>query len=171
MPHAVTWAAWNRFRMSIRKTVTHSHQINKRYHYRELRLSRLNDICRFREWKWREGYFLVYTRYQSFFRANFEWLLLVFAYISVALSALQVLLTANQDYDRTNQILRSVSLGFGSASMVGVVVSVLVMAVLFVVLKLMNEAFARGKRAVVWEHFTLNDTELPNVKPRALTQA
>lgn len=150
--------------MGIQITVTHSHQINKRYHYGELRLSRLNDIYRFREWKWRGGYFLVYTRYQSFFRANFEWLLLVFAYISVALSALQVLLTANQDYDSTNQILRSVSFGIGSASMVGVVLSVLVMAVLFVVLKLTNEAFARGKRAVVRDEFTLIDTELPNVK-------
>ena len=164
MPHAVTWAAWNRFRMGIQSTVTHSHQINKRYHYGELRLSRLNDVCRLYEWKWREGYFLVYTRYQSFFRAHFEWLLLVFAYFSVALSALQVLLAANQDHDSTNHILRSVSLGIGSASMVGVVLSVLIMAVLFVVLKLINEAFARGKRAVVRDDFTLNDRELPHVK-------
>ncbi|KAL8914083.1 MAG: hypothetical protein Q9171_001199 [Xanthocarpia ochracea] len=157
LPPSVSWPAWNRFRMDLLTHITHSQQINKRYHYGELRLSRLNTAYRFHQRSWRGGYFLVYTRYQSFFTANFEWLLLAFAYFSVALSALQVLLSANQGYDSTNRVLEVISLALGSASILSVFLAALIMAVLFMILSILNENFARRKRADVEHDFNLTE--------------
>ena len=159
LPPSVTWPAWNRFRMDLLTNITHSCQVNKRYYYGELRLSRLNSAYRLHQRSWREGYFLVHTRYQSFFRANFEWLIFAFAYFSVALSALQVLLSANQGRDDTNRILELVSLAIGSASIIGVLMAVLIMAALFAILTLLNERFARRKRADVEQVFDLTTSK------------
>lgn len=150
--------------MDLLTRITNSQQINKRYHYGELRLSRLNTAYRFHQRSWRGAYFLVYTRYQSFFRANFEWLLLAFAYFSVALSALQVLLSANQGYDNTNRVLEVVSLAIGSASILSVFLAVLIMALLFMALSILNESFARGKRADVEHDFDLTEHNAYGVK-------
>lgn len=97
----------------------------------------------------------MHTRYQSFFRANFEWLLLAFAYFSVALSALQVLLTANQSKGDPNRVLELVSLVIGSASIISVLMALLVMAALFAILRILNENFARRKRADLERHLGL----------------
>ncbi|KAL8960923.1 MAG: hypothetical protein Q9193_002449 [Seirophora villosa] len=157
LPPGVTWAGWNRFRMDLQTSITHSYHVDKRYRYGELRLSRLNQIYRFRQRSWRGGYFLIHTQYQSFFAANFEWLLLAFAYMSVALSALQVLLAADQGYDDTNKVLRGLSLAVGSTSIISVLLTVVLIAALFGTLRIVNEAFARGKRADVQGDFELND--------------
>ena len=164
LPSAITWLAWNRFRIDLLRHITHSHQLNKRYHYGELRLSRLNSIYRLYQWSWRGGYFLTHTRYQSFYKANFEWLLLAFAYFSIALSALQVLLAADQGRGVTNGVLRVASLVIGSASMISVVLAVLVMAVLFVTLRLVNEGFAREKRDDVQRDVDLAELNVSRTK-------
>ncbi|KAL8918020.1 MAG: hypothetical protein Q9208_007618 [Pyrenodesmia sp. 3 TL-2023] len=164
LPPSVTWPAWNRFRMDLLTRITHSQQINKRYHYGELRLSRLNTAYRFHQRSLRGGYFLVYTRYQSFFRANFEWLLLAFAYFSVVLSALQVLLSANQGYENTNRVLEGVSLALGSASILSVFLAVLIMAALFAILSILNENFARRRRTDVEHAFNLTRFETFGIK-------
>ncbi|KAL8903535.1 MAG: hypothetical protein Q9207_003869 [Kuettlingeria erythrocarpa] len=164
LPPDVTWSAWNRFRLDLLTNITHSQQINKRYHYGELRLSRLNSTYRLHKRSWRGGYFLVYTRYQSFFTANFEWLLLAFAYYSVALSALQVLLSANQGYDNTNRVLGGISLALGSASILSVFLALLIMALLFMTLSILNENFARRRRADVEHDFDLNEYKAYGVK-------
>ena len=142
----ITWCAWNRFQADLQLNITEPYQINKRYHYRELRLDRLNTIYRIYRGQWRHGYFLVHTRYQSFFRANFEWLILAFAYLSVVLSALQVLLAADQDQGQG--VLRWVSIAIGAISTLSVVVVVLVMAGLLVTLRLSNEKFAKSQKIV-----------------------
>lgn len=164
LPSTVTWRAWNLFRMDIQQNITQSHQINKRYHYGELRLSRLNSIYRVHQRSWRGGYFLVHTRYQSFFRANFEWLLLAFAYISVALSALQVLVTTNQSQQNMSPALKGVSLGIGTASIVSVMTVVLVMLALFITLRVTNEAFAKSKSVYVEHDFALGDLKVSSFK-------
>ena len=142
----VTWSAWNRFQADLQLNITEPYQINKRYHYGELRLDRLNTIYRIHRGQWRRGYFLVHTRYKSFFRANFEWLILAFAYLSVVLSALQVLLAAEQSQGQV--VLKWVSIVIGASSSLSVVVVVLVMAGLLVMLRLSNERFAKSKRII-----------------------
>ena len=82
---------------------------------------------------------------------------MAFAYSSVALSALQVLLAANQGFDETNIVLEIVSLVIGSASIVSVLLARLIIAVLFGALRILNEIFARGKRDDVKSNFDLND--------------
>lgn len=146
LPAIITRRAWNRFRINLQNNIAQSSQVNKRYFYGELRLSRLNSAYRLYRKSWRSGYFLVHTRYQSFFRANFEWLLLVFAYFSVALSALQVLLDADQGRGDTNRVLSLVSIVIGSTSIISVLVALVVMAALFVILRWVNENYARNKR-------------------------
>jgi hypothetical protein len=89
---------------------------------------------------------------------------LAFAYVAVALSALQVLLSANQGNDSTNKFLRGVSFGIGSASMVSIVMTVSVMATLFVTLQMVNATFARRKRADVEGTFALSAFEVPGFK-------
>lgn len=84
---------------------------------------------------------------------------MAFAYLSVALSALQVLLTANQGYDHTNIVLEGVSLVIGSASIVGVLFAVLIMAILFGALRILKEAFARCKSADVELNFFLIESK------------
>ncbi|PVH71310.1 hypothetical protein DL98DRAFT_553712 [Cadophora sp. DSE1049] len=69
--------------------------VSFRYHYGELRLSRLNKIHCITRFTWRDfvrGYMTTSTWYQDFFARNFAWLLAVFAVVSVALSAMQVVL-------------------------------------------------------------------------------
>lgn len=69
--------------------------VSARYQYGELRLSRLNKIYRITRFNSRDfvrGYITASTWYQDFFGRNFAWLLFVFAFMSVALSAMQVIL-------------------------------------------------------------------------------
>lgn len=81
--------------------------------------------------------------------------MLVSAYATVALSALQVLLATDQGRDNTNEVPRGVSLSIGTASIVSVGVAVPVMAALFAVLRFVNEAFAKRKRVDVANGFPL----------------
>ena len=146
IPPDITWCAWNRFRADLQLSITKPYQINKRYHYGELRLDRLNTIYRIYRGQWRRGYFLSHTKYRSFFRANFEWLILAFAYLSIVLSALQVLLAADQD--QGEGVLRWVSIVVGASSTLSVVVVLFFMAGLLAMLKLSNEKYAKSKKIV-----------------------
>jgi hypothetical protein len=68
--------------------------VNKRYHYGELRLSRLNTIYRlthiFEPKQFMRGYVYGYDRYTVFFERNFGWVVTFFFYITIILSAMQV---------------------------------------------------------------------------------
>lgn len=70
-------------------------QVDRRYQYGELRLSRLNSMTRYLPFVGlRSNFFGQYiatsTWYQDFFDRNFSWLLVIFIYTSVVLSAMQV---------------------------------------------------------------------------------
>lgn len=142
LPTHVTWPAWNLFRTDLCKNIQHPHQINKRFIYGELRLSRLNEIYRIHQRSWREGYFLI----QSFFKANFAWLMLVFAYLSVVLSAMQVLLGANQVPSATSKTLVETSVSFGTAAIVLMLLAIPVMISPFLILKSSDETYARRRK-------------------------
>ncbi|EFX02223.1 hypothetical protein CMQ_2272 [Grosmannia clavigera kw1407] len=90
------------------------HQVNRRYLYGELRLTRLNHITRFLPSKWPHGNFVrgyisTSTWYQVFFESNFSWLLAVFAFFSMLLSAMQVGLAVDELSD--NQQFENLSYG------------------------------------------------------------
>lgn len=66
--------------------------VNRRYDFGELRLSRINTIYRTRFFfsHFIRGYLYGYNRYAVFFERNFAWLVALFVYLSVILSAMQV---------------------------------------------------------------------------------
>lgn len=76
-------------------------QVSPRYRFGELRLSRLNHLYHFglagiSLHNLIYGYMSPSTRFSRFFEHNFRWILAVFVYISVVLSAIQVALATEK---------------------------------------------------------------------------
>ena len=85
---SVEWHAWQRFRTDVLHVLA-GRDVHDRYEYGELRLGRLNTIYRL---SWQGlTYFNVYRDYSSYFGENFTTLVALFALVSVALSAMQVM--------------------------------------------------------------------------------
>ncbi|KAJ6195943.1 hypothetical protein J3E72DRAFT_244978 [Bipolaris maydis] len=94
LPSFVTWHWWKSF---VADFITHVdidtlHQVNKRYQFGDLRLGRINTIYRVRyaHTHFVRGYLWGYNRYVIFFQRKFSWVLIVFVFFSVVLSAMQV---------------------------------------------------------------------------------
>lgn len=86
----ITWRSWQAFRSSIMRCLVDRHiHIHDRYEYGELRLGRLNQIYRLKGLGL--AYFTVHREYSSYFGANYYSLVALFALVSVALSAMQVM--------------------------------------------------------------------------------
>ena len=99
IPEDVNWIKWSKFIINFRKV--EDDQVAKRYHYGQLRLSRLNWVVRlFRPkhastvWFYKIPHWSI-TEYMT--RAIFP-LLFVFASISLALSSMQVALSVPVDW-------------------------------------------------------------------------
>lgn len=94
MPGGLEWRHWCAFVEALTLNLNHTREINVRYRYGELRIDRLNQICRFiAPETFRDvvkGYYSGYLTYGNFFAENFAWLVTVFAFTSVLLSAFQV---------------------------------------------------------------------------------
>jgi len=85
---SVTWHTWQSFRTDVLHNLA-GRDVHDRYEYGELRLGRLNLIYRM---KWLGlAYFNVYRDYSSYFGQNYTTLIALFALVSVALSAMQVM--------------------------------------------------------------------------------
>jgi hypothetical protein len=96
----MTWKNWSTFASKVCSQIPEL-SLEGRFWYGELRLSRLNLIYRLRYMRFR-GFQFDYKRYQTFFDSNFGWLLVIFIYVTVVLTAMQVVLIAAS----TNSILR-----------------------------------------------------------------
>lgn len=99
----VEWEPWTALVTDFLNCVdAHTlHQVDRRYTYSELRLSRLNSLFRlgaagFSINKVVYGYMSGSKRYTTFFERNFGWFLIIFIYMSVFLSAMQVALATEQ---------------------------------------------------------------------------
>lgn len=111
-------------------------KVDKRYHFGELRLGRLDMIYRFapqfRLRKLIQGYSQSYNQYGTFFERNFAWLITVFAYITIIIIAMTLGLTT--DRLREDARFQNASYGFTVFSIVVPVIVVGVMVLLFVIL-------------------------------------
>ncbi|KAI5460665.1 hypothetical protein BGZ63DRAFT_387596 [Mariannaea sp. PMI_226] len=103
LPANVSWKAWNRFIIDVYSYIDarKSRQVDRRYRYGELRLSRLNSLYRFGAAGFSlhnivYGFMSESTRYTTFFERNFGWILAVFVYVSIILSAMQVALATEK---------------------------------------------------------------------------
>jgi uncharacterized membrane protein len=137
LPNDIKWEQWTTFVTDFLSYIDiHSlKDVSDRYKYGELRLTRLNTIYRLFLFSGRSlvsGYMPSSTWYKSFFARNFAWLLAVFAYFTVVLSALQVGLATNtlQKYDA----FQSASYGFAVTSVVTVAASVFLIFVIWLFL-------------------------------------
>ncbi|KAI1451811.1 hypothetical protein F4805DRAFT_71039 [Annulohypoxylon moriforme] len=105
LPAGVTWERWTAFAGSVLASLDLQamDDVDPRYQYGELRLSRLDMLMRWplvaqEFWSARnivDGYMSSSTWYTAFFERHFGWLLVGFVYVSVVLSALQVGLATN----------------------------------------------------------------------------
>ena len=95
----LTWAIWRELIEELSRTINLDTReaVSPRYTYGELRLDRLNQIYRFspatlfsEDHAVMRGYFYRYHQCSSFFEQNFSWLIVVFAYVTIVLSAMQV---------------------------------------------------------------------------------
>lgn len=96
-------------------------QVNKRYHFGDLRLGRINSIyrTRFMFTHFVRGYLYGYNRYVVFFQRNVGWILIVFAFFSLVLSAMQVALVGVPPL-KDSAYFRRASYGFVVFSIVSV---------------------------------------------------
>ncbi|KAL4773001.1 hypothetical protein BDW60DRAFT_222174 [Aspergillus nidulans var. acristatus] len=138
IPDSIEWAAWCRFIQYFRNY--NDNQVAKRYHYGQLRLSRLNWAVRLFQppsanavWFYQVPYWSI----QTFLRHITAPLIFGFAIISVVLSSMQVLLSASTDNPELgllsvsqNQLLRQACWAY-SISML--ILSALISTLLFVV--------------------------------------
>jgi hypothetical protein len=89
------WKNWCLLSHDIRTSFLDSNfPTERRWEYGELRLSRLNWIYKLTLRGYSYSY--MFTEYRTYFSKNFQLLLLAFAYCSVVLAAMQVVMTSSE---------------------------------------------------------------------------
>jgi hypothetical protein len=130
LPQAIQWPQWSAFIQDFFTRInpeTFEH-VHDRYKFGELRLTRLDTLYKLTNISldnFVRGYMTLPTWYRAFFTRNFAWLLAVFFYITVILSALQVgLSTARLQESKPFQ---NASYGVSIASLIAVLCIVVTM--------------------------------------------
>ncbi|KAL1603141.1 hypothetical protein SLS59_004235 [Nothophoma quercina] len=140
VPAAITWSWWKAFVTDFLNHVDINtlHRVNKRYQFGDLRLSRINTIYRTRYFHTHfvRGYLYGYNRYVVFFERNFSWILILFVFLSLVLSAMQVG-TALDELSSSRAFMKG-SYGVVVLSMISVAVVLGVVGLFFVGVFLFN---------------------------------
>jgi hypothetical protein len=171
LPAEIAWPAWCGFAECLIKSgglsVNGLAGVHRRFHYGELRLNRLDHIyrvlCPLRGQQSIRGYGgLLPPSYSDFFRERFRWIIIVFAFSTTVLSALQVGLAT--DTLGSSKVLQDTSLAVVVMCFVGLAVIVAVVSALyaglfvfFLVTSLSNTAVRTQKRRIWAEEKTNND--------------
>ena len=134
LPAEIHWEQWTSFVEDLLQhlDLQSPDTINERYRFGELRLTRLNWIypCSTNNFKFRNfqrGYFQGPEWYSQFLSDNFGWLVAVFVYVSIVLSAMQVGLGTRKLAD--DKRFQHVSYGF---SVFAIAMPAIVVAVMFI---------------------------------------
>jgi len=117
LPTEVKWSAWKKFAEQIIHDEAIYQNIDKRFIYGELRLSRLNKIYGLLKRKGLRGYMSQWHQYSSFFRDNFAWLAASIVYVAIVLTAMQVGLATHSLSG--NNAFQAASYGFTVFSILG----------------------------------------------------
>ncbi|KAH7008705.1 hypothetical protein EDB80DRAFT_717233 [Ilyonectria destructans] len=128
LPAEVKWAAWRTFVKELDTEHIYP-EIDTRFIYGELRLSRLNKIYRLSQHQFLRGYVSGWDRYGFFFQDNFTWLASATVHIAIALTAMQVGLATNTL--ASNEAFQSASYGFTMFSILGPLVAIGLIVVAF----------------------------------------
>lgn len=136
IPSSVTWEEWALFVTDLLTRIDPDtlDNVSKRYHFGELRLSRLNLIYRFAPSMFSGQNFMrgfmsepVWTK--AFLERNFAWLFSVFGFVTIVAGSMQVGLGTDSLHGNGN--FQNASVGFTVASLVGVIMSVLLVSVVW----------------------------------------
>ena len=129
VPMEISWSQW---RELVREWLApeKKYDINIRYEYGELRLSRLNMIYRFTFLSPLRGYLYEYRTYHHFWNANLARIAAGFAYVIIVLTAMQVGLAA--DLLSKNNTFQRASYGFTIFSIVAPLIFLGILAIVFV---------------------------------------
>ncbi|KAI0155132.1 hypothetical protein GGR57DRAFT_88700 [Xylariaceae sp. FL1272] len=129
LPPDINYESWANFvsELLVSGGLSVTRRMNKRYIYGELRLSRLNHLYRlgaagFSLRNLVFGFASASTRFPTFFQRNFGWILAVFVYFSVFLSALQVALATERL--GTNNAFQSFAFGIAILAIAFVLVAI-----------------------------------------------
>lgn len=115
IPSEVQWAAWRLLIQELDLETMYA-RIDKRFHYGELRLSRLNFIYAVSRTPF-HGYLPRWSRYSMFVRDNFAFLAASTVYVAITLTAMQVGLAT--DALVHNSSFQSASYGMSVFSILG----------------------------------------------------
>lgn len=129
---SLTWESWQKFRVCLLAVFEGNPDImDKRYRYGELRLSRLNIIYlfRFRRFNF-NGYWNRHARYGPIFSRYFATAVVIFAFASITLNAMQVAIS--QTATNVSSILLTTSYRFAVAILIAIVTIMVVIAVVFI---------------------------------------
>ncbi|KAE9373910.1 hypothetical protein N431DRAFT_439005 [Stipitochalara longipes BDJ] len=161
LPVYINWETWTEFMSEFLEHIDLQSLsgVSPRYQYGELRLSRLNKIHYITHFTWKDctrGYMTTSTWYQDFFARNFAWLLAVFAVVSVALSAMQVILAT----EKSGMVFENVSYGFAIASLFLAAGTVLAVLLIWAILFVFHLASARiNNRNIIKERKSVADSQ------------
>ncbi|OBR03070.1 UDP-N-acetylglucosamine transferase subunit ALG13 [Colletotrichum higginsianum IMI 349063] len=128
IPEAVEWSDWRLF-VSQLGTEHIYNDIDRRFIYGELRLSRLNKLQYLESGLAFRGYMPHWNRYGDFFHDHFAWLASATVYIAIVLTAMQVGLATTSLAE--NDAFQSASYGFTIFSIVRPVFATVLILLLF----------------------------------------
>lgn len=142
LPEGLDWTRW---RVVVHEFFGHVdpttlHQVNRRYYFGELRLHRINSayrmVPRLAINHFVRGYLYGYNRYTAFFQRSVGWILVVFFWFSLILSAMQVGISI-PDFQHKSAFTQA-TFGFVVYSITQVAALVLFLGALFVGVFLYN---------------------------------
>ncbi|KAL3417129.1 hypothetical protein PVAG01_11129 [Phlyctema vagabunda] len=137
---SVTWDAWTRFRAAFIASISPGgiprSFMNQRYEYGELRLRRLDYI--FRCSGRGVSYFTTHREYSTYFREYISAGITLFAFVTVALTAMQVLVGT----EGGSQALRTTSYWFSVAILLVIATFGVVISMLFTIMFTINAVIA-----------------------------
>lgn len=110
LPEQTTWGGWFKLNQQLLENGINQKNVNERYMFGELRLSRLSKIYAFRHGQLLRGYDFPYQTYAEFFQEYFSLLTVATIYIALVLAAIQVGLATN--YLSSSPPFQSVSTWF-----------------------------------------------------------
>ncbi|KAK2755552.1 hypothetical protein FQN54_006492 [Arachnomyces sp. PD_36] len=130
IPETLKWESWVLLVQDAlaRGEVNHPNFFNPRYQFGELRLSRLNLICRIFQGAWLRGYDLQFQTYSELFEAYIAPLSMATIYLALALAAMQTGLAT--DYLGQSQAFQSASYG---VALVGLLLPLALLVLLAIV--------------------------------------
>lgn len=110
LPEKTTWGGWFKLNQQLLENGINQKNVNKRYMFGELRISRLRKIYAFRHGQLLRGYDFPYQTYAEFFQIYFGLLTVATIHIALVLAAMQVGLATN--YLSSSPPFQSVSTWF-----------------------------------------------------------